>query len=225
MLRFMRGCLLFLVACGAPSDGASASDAPTADVRGFDLLISSTYVLVYPQFIANASGAGIPALDTCGALETDTASVFASSLRDVSIDGLTLSNDNPYPGMQVSSPYTSFPGVTVETVFRATDADISIEVPLHAQGYPTATAVQAQQQGTGVLVSWSAPTADSVLVGSGGGFGFYTCHRPPSSQFLLSTAGQQVEVQPISAAELTMTALGSVRVFYGEIASVTVPTD
>jgi hypothetical protein len=145
-----------------------------------------------------------------------------STLRGVAIDGLPLTNDDPFADQQgISSPYTSHVGVTVDTTFRATDANIAIAIPLHAGGYIAAMDLTAQPQGPDALVGWSAPTADSVMVGIDGGFGELTCRRPPSSQFLLSDgAGSKIDVQPLAAAEVTQTALGSVRIFYGEIATI-----
>jgi hypothetical protein len=226
--RLMRWCLLVLVGCGGGdlASDAAMPDALAPDVNGFDLEISSSYVRVFVHFTAAAldgiSVPHLPDIGTCAALETDTAVAVDSTLRGVAIDGLALTNDDPYPDMQVSSPYTSYIGVTTDTVFRANDANISIEVPIHAGGYLAATDVQALQQGTDVLASWTAPTADSVLVGYGGGFGAFSCHRPASSQFLLLDAGGEIDVQPLAAPEVTETPLGTVRVFYGEVSSVQV---
>ncbi len=213
-----------MVGCGGGQLAADAStpDALALDVTGFDLLISSTYVRVYVHFNPGAPDGitwpHIPDVGACAELETDAASAVASTLRNVAIDGLPLTNDDPFPDKQVSSPFTSYEGVTVDTVFRATDAGISIMVPIHAGGYLEATNVLAQQQGTDVLTSWSAPTADSVLVGYG--FGAYSCRRPVSSQFLLPNAIGQIQVQALAAPQTTETSLGAVRVFYGEIVSV-----
>lgn len=206
--------------CGC---GAAGSETSAPDVSGFDLLISSTYVRAYVQYVdvtgLPVTPPHVPDVGACAELETDTATVITTKLGSVAIDGLQLTNGSPYPDKQVSSPYTSSSGVTADTMFRATDAGISITVPIHAGGYVTATDVHAQQQGTDVLVTWSAPAADSVLVGDAGGYALRSCHRPQSSQFVVTDGGGQIVVQPLAAPEITDTDLGPVRVFYGEIAS------
>lgn len=216
----MRRCLVVLLACGC---GAAGSDAPAPDVSGFDLLISSTYVRAYVHYVdvtgLPVASPHVPDVGACAELETDTATFITTKLGSVAIDGLALTNGAPAPDKQVSSPYTAYPGVTADTMFRATDAGISIEVPIHAGGYVTATEVHAQQQGSDVLATWSAPAADSVLVGTEGGYGLTSCRRPASSQFVITGGAGQIEVQPLAAPEVTDTDLGPVRVFYGEIAS------
>jgi len=215
--------LYFLAVAVAVSGCGAAGSSSAPDVNGFDLLISSTYVRAYVQYVdvtgLPVTPPHVPDVGACAELETDTATVITTELASVAIDGLQLTNGSPYPDKQVSSPYTSSSGVTVDTLFHATDAGISITVPIHAGAYLAATGVHAQQQGTDVLATWSAPTADSVLVGDSGGYALRSCHRPPSSQFVIPDGGGQIVVQPLAAPEITDTELGPVRVFYGEIAS------
>jgi hypothetical protein len=224
----MRSWFLVMLAAVIGCGGDDAVDPP--DVAGFDLLISSSYVRVYANFtdasLAGESVPHVPDVGACADLETDTASVFASTLSDVGIDGLALSNADPYPDKEVTSPFIAIPGVTTDTMFRATDAGVTIAVPIHAGGYLTATDVQVKVQGMGLLATWTAPTSDSVLVGYGGGLGISSCRQPAgTSQFLLENvpASGEVEVQPLAAPDVVDTELGTVRVFYGEIADAHAP--
>ena len=100
----MRWPLVALAVCGCGAIDGAASD-PQPDVNGFDLLISSTYVRVYPHYVGVTGGPvewpHVTDAGQCADLDTDTASIITTELSSVAVDGLALSNGNPDPARQV----------------------------------------------------------------------------------------------------------------------------
>jgi len=150
---------------------------------------------------------------------------IGQATRSAALDGIALQHSTG-AAMQSTAPYESVQvGVTVATTFRATDAGVSIEVPIHAGPFVTASDVHVTASDPSMTVAWSANDVDSVFVGVAGGFGLSGCRVAGAERtytFPVGPAGQiTVYVEAFAPPEVTQTALGPVRVFYGDVVSVT----
>lgn len=207
----MRVALVLLSACGVHHD---------VDVAGFDVLVSSTRIYVFPLFDEREENwPRLPDVGACSEIESDAVITFPGKLTAVELDGDVLSG-GLHEGMNTWLPWEGR-GITDAAVLRATDDDLSIEVPLHAGPFLAATDVAIDGS---MSVTWDASGADSVFVGTDSTFALTGCRFDGATETYAARSGaSSVEVQPLATAEVTDTDLGPVRVFYGEATWIDVP--
>lgn len=206
--------LIALAACGA--------ETPPANVDGYDVIVSSTGIVVWAGFTDVLAHDGhFPAPGACGGFG-DTAVISQSCFGSLSVDGIPIaSRDSIGP----VNPFGAELVVTPTSVLTASDCDRTIEIPLHAGPYPIATNVAAMQSGTDLIVTWTSD-APFTLVTHGTGYAVDECldQNASSHRFADSGAVSGGEVQALSAPETTESALGEVRVWYGDSVGVTTPS-
>jgi hypothetical protein len=210
--------VLCVAACGGRPTPTDVGSAP--DIVGLDVLVSPTSVLAYVGFTDDwaANGPRFAQPGECATGETDAIQSGVSCFEHLDIDGIRLATDDPYGA---SNPYYGS-GITTDATLRVVACGIAIEVPIQPGNYPAFTDVQAMQTGSDLVVNWAAPDAVSVLVGAGGGFGIYNCHETIETQHLFTGYGVPsavVELRAFRVPEIVETAIGQVRVWYGEVTS------
>ncbi len=211
-----------LTACGGSEPAVPAPDAAQAvDLDRIDIIVSSRWVYVFPQYShpLTAEQLDIPDIGGCGSFTRDWSSSYPTALTSIVMDGIPLRSD------ATSDPFVSFTGgVTTATVFHATDAGRTIDVPIHAGPYVGATDPVVTSSDAGMTVQWNAAGADSVFVGTAGGiFGLSGCRvsgTESSYTFQFPQGGQgDVYVEAFATPEVYDTTIGPVRVFYGDVAT------
>ena len=216
--------LVGLVGCGGHAAGTGTLVDAGADVDGFDVLITSTASYVYAGFTTGLDKNGPRFAKPGGcATSSDAYSVVPTCLRSITLGGVALSGATL--GDAVNPFWTTAP-VTADETLEVSACGTTISAPVHARTGPAATGITAMRVGSDVTVSWSVGGADTSLVTLGTDFGGDSCldagqaHTFPNWSAPSRLTGS---VQPLLGPEITETALGQVRVWYGDATPFTVP--
>ena len=191
---------------------------------GFDVLVSSSSVVVYAGFTAplDTDGPRFPVTGGCASV-TDAYSYAPSCLTTVAIDGVQLATISP---TLLSNPFSSSSPVTADAMLQVTGCGTTIEAPLHARTGPAASGITTMRATGTVTVGWAATNADVTLVDVGSGFSDLECLEPARTHAFPDLGnGAEIRgfVQPLLGPEITETRLGQVRVWYGDATGFTVP--
>lgn len=214
----VRLALLLLAACGGGTETPDAGPihGDLIDVDGFDVVVGSTWVFVFPLH-TGLHNFDLPAIGMCGSFDSDAVTAVGGNLGEVSMAGVPLSQD---PAGS-SNPFASYTvGVTAATTLHAVDAGRAIDVQIDAPPYPSATNLAVSAMG---VATWDASGVDSFFAAYSGGFGTTGCRLDGAtrSHDFGGALEATIYVEAFAAPKITQTELGPVRVFYGDVAMVT----
>ncbi len=214
-----------LAACGGNSAAPDAiqPDAAAPDIDGLDVVVSSTGVVVWVGFTGILMNNGrFAAPGSCGG-QTDGLINAPTCFAGIDIDNTSV--DSVF-AQAAANPYVSSRPVSASSMLSASDCGRSIQIPLHAGPFPTASNVTGMRSGQSVVVSWMT-TAPFTIASVRGSLVLADCTDAGASEHTFPFGGNEpqltVSVQPLTAPEITHTDLGDVRVWYGDRTDFTVP--